>query len=312
MTSASLPAPRGRGLAHRLGVYFRVMFPLHTAIPAAVVVFYSFYALLAEVYGVRAPLGPETLFGLATVFLSMLLWRLLDELKDRQIDPRFFPNRPLVTGAVRYSDVRVLALVSLLAVAGLNLGRGPATDFYFAYFVLFVLSWEWWLFPDIVAPNVWLVFATHQTLVPLLFCYVWGVFAFNTGLGTGPGKAIALSLIYWIPFFAWEIGRKVRAPEDETDYVTYTKRWGTRRASAVVAAAIVAAGAAMAAFALAEGLGGAFVVFHLAGAAALAAPILRFTWTPTRRANRVRWAVEAYVFLFSLGNLMLLLYGRPL
>ncbi len=299
----------GRGLPHRLAVYFRVMFPLPTRALGAVVVYYSFYLLLAKAYGVRAAVGVETLFGLATVFLSMLLWRLLDELKDQATDSQLFPSRPLVTGEVRYSDIRLLALGSLLAVALLNLGKGLATDVYFIYFALFILSWQWWLFPRVVAHNVWLVFATHQTLVPLLFFYVWGVFAFNTGLAAGPGKAVALSLIYWIPFFAWEIGRKVRAPEDETDYLTYTKRWGTRRASAVAAAAILAAGTAMAAFAWAEGLGGGFVAVHLATGTAAAAVILRFTLTPARRTNHVRAAVEAYTVLFSLGNLVLPLLG---
>ncbi len=307
MTQARVAA--NGSLPHRLAVYFRVMFPLPTRALGAAVVYYSFYLLLAKAYGVPAAVAAGTLFGLATVFLSMLLWRLLDELKDEALDPGFFPDRPLVTGQVRYSDIRLLALGSLLAVALLNLNKGLATDIYFLYFVLFILSWQWWLFPRVVANNVWLVFATHQTLVPVLFFYVWGVFAFNTGFDAGPGKAVALSLIYWIPFFAWEIGRKIRAPEDETDYMTYSKRWGTRRASAVVAAAIVAAGAAMVAFALADGLGIAFVVFHLVTAAVIAALILRFTLTPSRRTNRVRAAVEAYALLFSLGNLVLALQG---
>ncbi|MFQ6096668.1 MAG: hypothetical protein ACE5O2_03010 [Armatimonadota bacterium] len=302
------PGPED-GLPRRLGVYFRVMFPLHTAVPAALVIYYSFYLLLVETYGVEAPVRAATLFGLATVFLSMLLWRLLDELKDQAVDPRFFPDRPLVTGRVRYSDIRLLALGSILAVVLLNLSKGPATDVYFVYFVLFVLSWQWWLFPNLIANNVWLVFATHQTLVPVLFFYVWSVFAFNTGLDAEPGKAVALSLIYWIPFFAWEIGRKIRAPDEETEYMTYTKRWGTRRAPVVAAGAILGAGAAMAAFALTEGLGSGLVAFHATGAAAVALVILRFARRPTRRTNRVRQAVEAYVFLFSLGNLVLLIYG---
>lgn len=304
MTGTQVPAA---GLPHRLAVYFRVMFPLPTRVLGAVIVFYSLYLLLARVYGVRASVGVETLFGLATLFLSTLLWRLLDELKDQDLDAQLFPDRPLARGDVRYSDIRLLALVSLLAVGFLNLTKGPATDIYFAYFVLFVLSWQWWLFPQVVANNVWLVFLTHQTLVPVLFFYVWGVFAFNTGLDAGAGKAVAVSLIYWIPFFAWEIGRKVRAAPDETDYLTYTKRWGTRRAPAITAAAILASGAAMTAFALAQELGLAFLVFHPVAALASAALILRFILAPARRTNQVRAAAEGYAVLFSLGNLVLLL-----
>lgn len=298
------------GLPGRLAVYFRVMFPLPTRLLGAAVAFYSVYLLLARVYGLRAGLGSETLFGLATLFLSTLLWRLLDELKDRELDARLFPDRPLVRGVVHYSDIRLLALLSLLAVVALNLGRGQATDIYFAYFALFILSWQWWLFPRVVADNVWLVFLTHQTLVPILFLYVWGVLAYNTGRTTEAGTAIVVSLLYWMPLIAWEIGRKVRAPEDETDYLTYTKRWGTRRAPAVAAATILASGAAMTAFAVAHDLGPAFVVFHPLAALASAAVILRFVVTPARRTNRVRLAVEGYGTLFSLGNLVFLLLAR--
>lgn len=304
MTAGHTGAAR---LPHRLAVYFRVMFPLPTRAVSAVIIYYSVYLLLARVYGVPVTVGVETLFGLATLFVSTLLWRLLDELKDEHADARHFPDRPLVRGQVRYSDIRLLALVSLLTVVVLNLHRGPATDVYFAYFALFVLSWQWWLFPGVVADNVWLVFATHQTLVPVLFFYVWGVFAHNTGLDAGVGKAIAVSVIYWIPLIAWEIGRKVRAPEEETDYLTYTKRWGVRRAPAVAAVAILASGGAMTAFAIAQRLGVVFVVFHPVAALASAAVIGRFLRAPARRTNRVRAAVEAYGASFSLGNLLLLL-----
>lgn len=304
MIGAQVPAG---GLPRRLAVYFRVMFPLPTRVLGAVIVFYSLYLLLARVYGVRAAVGVETLFGLGTLFLSTLLWRLLDELKDQDLDARLFPDRPLARGDVRYSDIRLLALVSLLAVGFLNLHKGPATDIYFAYFVLFVLSWQWWLFPQVVSTNVWLVFLTHQTLVPVLFFYVWGVLVHNTGVDAGAGKAVAVSLIYWIPLFAWEIGRKVRAAEDETDYLTYTKRWGTRRAPAIAALAILASGAAMTAFAVAQGLGVGFLIFHPVAALVAAAVILRFIVAPARRTNQVPAAVEGYAALFSLGNLVLLL-----
>jgi hypothetical protein len=299
--------PRVPSLPRRLAVYFRVMFPLPTRVLGAVIAFYSVYLLLARVYRVRFSASTDTLFGLATLFLSTLLWRLLDELKDQDLDSQLFPDRPLVQGLVRYSDIRLLALASLLTVVVLNLNRGPATDVYFAYFALFVLSWQWWLFPRVVANNVWLVFLTHQTLVPLLFFYVWGVFAHATGIDARPWKAAVVSLLYWIPLFAWEIGRKVRAPEDETDYMTYTKRWGTRRAPTIAAAAILASGTAMTCFALAERLGVAFLVFHPLAAMASVALILRFIAAPAHRTNRVHAAVEVYGALFSLGNLVLLL-----
>ena len=36
--------------------------------------------------------------------------------------------------------------------------------------------------------------------------------------------------MFWGLIFSWETARKIRAPEDEDDYVTYSRILGTRRA----------------------------------------------------------------------------------
>jgi hypothetical protein len=174
------------GAPRRIASYFRVMFPLHVNVPAAAFMFYGFYIMAQLMASDEVRVGVDSLFGFATVVLSLLLFRLIDELKDEDVDAQLFPERPLVTGAVRYSDVRVLALGTILALLALNVGRGVATDVYFVYFVLFVLSWQWWLFPQEVAPRVGLVFLTHQPLVPLLFAYVYAVYLRTTGAPFDP------------------------------------------------------------------------------------------------------------------------------
>lgn len=286
------------GFPARVATYFGAMFPPHVYLPLLALQFYGFYAIAQATRPGTVRIGSDSLFGLATVALSYLLLRLVDELKDEQVEPELFPDRPLVTGAVRYSDVRALALVALLAVVALNLGRGAATHLYFAWFALFVLSWQWWLFPARVAGSLWLTFVTHQPLVPLLFAYCYGVYLHTTGARPDLAQAAALCGAYWIPMFAWEIARKVRAPDEETAYPSYSRRWGTRRAASIPALSVLLAGAAMAAIGHGAGLSRGFALVHLGAAVAAAACIGGFLWRPRRGVLLVRTPVEAYLLVF--------------
>ena len=40
----------------------------------------------------------------------------------------------------------------------------------------------------------------------------------------------AYLLLLWMPFLGWEISRKIRGPQDETEYVTYSRLWGPKLA----------------------------------------------------------------------------------
>ena len=292
------------GFLRRSATYFTVMFPLHAYLPFLAVLYFGFIALAQATASRPVRFEPGSLFGFATLVLSFLLLRLMDELKDEGVDAQVFPDRPLVTGAVRYDDVRILALLSLLGVLALNVGRGIATQFYFAWFVFFVLSWQWWLFPRRVSQNVWLVFATHQPLVPLLFAYVYAAYVEASGAPFAWNELLSLCTLYWIPFFAWEIARKVRAPQDETSYLTYTKRWGTRLAAMIPPLCIGVGCAATVALGLAAGLSRGFTVVHLAAAALAIASMLSFLWHPRRAALLVRAPMETYMFIYCVAPIV--------
>ncbi|NNL65959.1 MAG: UbiA family prenyltransferase [Myxococcales bacterium] len=288
----------------RIAIYFRRMFPLQLNLPAAAFMFYGFYAMAQATGPGEIRIGVDSLFGFGTFFLSLLLLRLVDELKDEDVDPDVFPDRPLVTGEVRYADVRLLALLTILSLLALNLGRGLAAEVYLVYFVFFVLSWQWWMFPDRVAPSLALVLVTHGPLIPLLFAYAYAVYVHTTGEPVVPLQAVVLCGAFWIPMLGWEIARKVRAPDEETDYLSYTRRWGTRRAAAIPLLCVLAAGASMIALGAGNGFSRIFTGLHLAAALVTAGFMASFLRRPRRAGLLVLTPMVGYLLVFYVSVLL--------
>jgi len=305
------PELRSPGLLHRLATYFQVMFPLHVYGPVAVLTFFSFtFAAQAIQPGGGVRIRPEGMFGLGSMLLVLLLMRLFDEMKDAKVDRLYFPDRPLVTGAVKYGDVKLLSIAAMLALAALNVNRGPATTMMLLLYVWLVLSWQWWFFPGAVGRSFFLVFMTTATLIPFLLAYLYAVHLRASGGALQPWRASLLVLAYWVPFFAWEVARKIRAPEDETAYPTYSRLWGPRRAAAVLMALLLVGGGATCCLVLTCGLPRVLAAYHGALLACSLVPVAAFLLRPGRRTAKLRQVVVLYTFFFHAGTIVELLRTR--
>jgi 4-hydroxybenzoate polyprenyltransferase len=104
--------------------------------------------------------------------------------------------------------------------------------------------------------------------------------------------------------FLWEIARKVRAPDEETEYVTYTKRWGIRRVAVVLVISILTACVAMTTLGEHTGCSRGFLVLHCLGAVLAMGCVVAFWRHPNRAALRVRAPIEAYVALFYASTIV--------
>ncbi len=169
---------------------------------------------------------------LVALFFFMQL-RIADEFKDFEEDLRYRPYRPVSRGLV---SLRELGAV-------------------FVILALFQLLLTWWLYPPLIGIlsiawiylagmskefflREWLVarpilyLLTHMGIMPLIDLFItscdWRV----------AGLSWPSSGIYWflvVSFFNGiliEIGRKIRAPEDEEEGVrTYSAIWGRRNAA---------------------------------------------------------------------------------
>ena len=91
--------------------------------------------------------------------------------------------------------------------------------------------------------------ATHNPIVPLSLAYGIFLFAAEHSLALSSlawGPILLFLLMLWAPFLAWEFSRKIRAPEEEDAYVTYTRLLGLRGAvAAVLITQAVGVGAAL-------------------------------------------------------------------
>ena len=79
--------------------------------------------------------------------------------------------------------------------------------------------------------------ATHNPIVPLSLCYGFFLFAGENDLSLSDlawGGILMFVLMLWMPFLAWELSRKIRAPVQEDAYVTYTQLLGMRGAIGAV------------------------------------------------------------------------------
>src|SRR5438067_703270 len=93
---------------------------------------------------------------------------------------------------------------------------------------------------------------------------------------------------------AWETARKIRIPEDETDYGTYSKLLGWRLAALLPAGFIAAGVACLAPVAVAARLDWRYVAALVSGAAIAIGACLRFRLAPTRARADLRRYVEGF------------------
>jgi 4-hydroxybenzoate polyprenyltransferase len=317
MEGAVLPARKARPTrAGRLWDYIREMFPPAVAVPAGVASFFSIYFLLQAASGSGA--GPVIVtwragVGAATVVLVMLLLRIFDELKDLDADKVYFPDRPVPSGRVTAQDLQALAvsIASPVMVANFAAG-GVMLKGFAALFAFCLLTFRYFFVPHLIRPRILVTLATHQPLVPLTSFYCATVFARDTGASPFTRETLLAVAMFWLGGLAWEIARKIRAREDETAYVTYSRVFGTRVAPLLPAAA-VAGSAAVAALGFGLPLRFSAPWFAVVGFAALVsiAADLRFAIAPTPPASRaLRPATELFLTVIHVATVAEVLVRR--
>jgi hypothetical protein len=291
-----------KGFSKRMRVYFREMFPLPARLGSAALLYASFTALLARIHGLRPALAsPFALLGVWNIFALLLILRLMDELKDKEIDRVLFKERPLPSGRVRDTDITT----GLAAVCLLFLGANVCTRWTFlaaaAVLAYAFLMFKYFFAPEYLRAHLLPNLATHNPIVALLLFQTVILYSVQAGLGWKDVRwpaVLAAVAMNWAMFFSWEIGRKIRSREEENAYVTYSRIFG--RAGAVA----VAAGAQTAAvllglylfheFSLAPAALGLMVLGYIVTLSAL----LRFLLKPGPATSKLRPFAEVSIVCF--------------
>jgi len=296
------------GPLSRLRLYLGEMFPVPQRLAMAAVISVSLSTVLARLHGLEAQrLSTATLLGAWAVFAFLLVLRMMDELKDVEVDRALFPERPLPSGRVRESDLTGALVVVATLFVGAHAGAGPALGTATLTLGYAVLMLHWFFVPERMRPHLPLTLATHTPVIPLLLLHLVTLFTSASGLGARDVHWPAVLVLVgscWAGFFAWEIARKIRAPEEETAYVTYSRLLGPRGAVMLAASAqALSVGLALWLWAR-HGLSPAFAVLVGAGYLIALGGQLRFLRAPGPGTSRLRPFAEVQVFGLLLGGVL--------
>ena len=292
-----LPKPR---YVSRMAGYLSEMYPIPTRLLASALLYVSIAAFMRSANHVRAPMAwLFTFVGIWSLFAVTLMVRLMDELKDKDIDSQLFRDRPLPSGRVLESDVTFSLVAVILFYLAANVWVGPA--FWMALFVLgySLLMFKHFFLPQKLRENLLLTLATHNLFVPIVYLYVFVLFSIENGVAFRTLNwpfALLLITMYWTMSFAWEIARKIRSSEEETAYVTYSQIFGP------TGAVLVAGSAQTVSFAIglylywAFSLSSLFIAILAVGYAMTIWGHARFVLRPSPVTSKLRPLAEVFIF----------------
>lgn len=285
-----------KGFVGRMRTYLAEMYPLPQRLLMSAIYYVSYTAFLQRIRGARsALLSPYTMVGIWSVFALPLILRLMDELKDREIDRELFKERPLPSGKVRQRDI----ITSLCAVVCLYILANSWTGKAFVMSLVVVgyafLMFKYFFIPRILKKYLLLNLATHNPIVPVMLLHLVVLFASEHRMPLSELNWQRISLLtamYWLVMFAWEICRKIRSREEENAYVTYSQILGRVGAVLVAASAQTAAYAISLYFYRTLSLSWVFLTIMTAGYGAAMLAHVRFAMRPSPATSKLRLFAE--------------------
>lgn len=310
MTAADKAArPIGRGYFLRMHDYLREMLPIPRHALVAALAAIGIAGFTATVQSTHAILSPAAVLSVAwNVFAMLVILRLMDELKDAAIDRRLFPQRPLSSGRVSERDIRIGlgAIASLYLLSNLYSAATTIS-------ALLVLGYSMLMFKRFFAPallerSLPITLATHTPVVPIIWSQAFVAAASAQGILLSDlrwGLVVLYVAMLWLAMLGWELSRKIRCAEEESEYVTYSQILG--RTGAVMLALGVQTGAALIGvfFWLRMSLGFAYLALVALGWTVSCWGHARFLIRPDRRTSRLK----PYASALIIGLVLAQIYG---
>ena len=222
-------------------VYQRERFPVLAHAPLVAAFSGSAVCLSSLLRGhVAVPSLRTLLVAFATAFLFFLQLRIADEFKDADQDARFRPYRPVPRGLVTLDELDCVAAGAAALQFVLAIWMAPSIIW------LLILVWGYLaLMTQEFFAGAWLrarpiaYMASHMVIVPLIDLYATACDWRVAGLRWPPPGLAWFLVVSFCNGIVVEIGRKIRAPEDEEQGVeTYTALWGRGTAVGAWLAAI--------------------------------------------------------------------------
>ncbi len=215
----------------RLNIYFKEMYPLIPRLALGFVVFGEIYFILLLNNSVTEfSLGLQEIIGAFTIF-SFLLWlRIADDFKDYEHDKRLFAHRPLASGRVKKSDLKYFVIVLITLTTILNFLFMNNFLFFLLLYIYGSLMAIWFFQKHKIQKSLPLALVTHNPVQLILNIYVISFTIIKYNLPVFSVFNVLLLFTLYFPALIWEISRKIRAPQQEDEYVTYSKLFGYKKA----------------------------------------------------------------------------------
>lgn len=216
----------------RLNIYFKEMYPIIPRMMLGFMVFLEIYFIVLLNSGVTDfQLGIQELVCGFTVF-SFLCWlRIADDFKDYEQDRHLFPHRPLPSGRVTKKDLTIF--VSILIAITLVLNLVFMNNFLFCLFLYTYgsLMAIWFFQKHKIQKSLPLALVTHNPVQMIMNIYIISFTVIKYSIRPFTLTNILAAFTLYFPALIWEVTRKIRAPQDETEYVTYSKLFGYQKAT---------------------------------------------------------------------------------
>lgn len=219
----------------RLHIYFKEMYPIIPRLALGLIVFGEIYFIVLLNNGVTGfRIGIQELIGGFTVF-SFLLWlRIADDFKDYELDCRLFAHRPLPSGRVKKRDLAIFVTILITVTVILNVAFMNNFGFFLFLYVYGTLMSLWFFHKKKIQKSLPLALVTHNPVQMIMNVYIISFTCIKYGLGAFTLTNFLAAWTLYFPALIWEISRKIRAPRDETEYVTYSKLFGYQKSTMFV------------------------------------------------------------------------------
>lgn len=211
-------------------IYFKEMYPIASRLLVGFLLFFEIYFLVILTnQHFEFDIGISEIVGSLTVFGFLLFLRIADDFKDYKTDLKLFPKRPLPSGRVTKRDLKIILAIDLVLITVLNI-IFMNNIYYFIFLMIYGLLMSVWFFSRAkIQKSLPLALITHNPIQLIINIYIisFTCMKYNIGIISYVNFLVLFSLYF--DGLVWEIGRKIRAPEDENDYTTYSKLFGYKK-----------------------------------------------------------------------------------
>jgi len=211
------------------------MYPIIPRLLLGLIIFLEIHFIILLNYGVtKFQIQIQEFIGAFTIFSFLLTLRIADDFKDYELDCRLFAHRPLPSGKVKKQDLKIFVTILIAVTVLLNVLFMNNVIFFFILYIYGGLMSLWFFQKSKIQKSLPLALVTHNPVQMIMNIYIISFTCIKYQLYPFSYVTVFTAFTLYFPALIWEVSRKIRAPEEETEYVTYSKLFGYKKATRFV------------------------------------------------------------------------------